>query len=170
MLVTDLCFCYAVGFAGMQNERVMDSWRLPPRFHRKAWETRQCEAGSESLQAVPDRVMCRVLRVKLKLQWKPQKIQNAKNMEHLPTEASGSMCSQPERLACGLKPAKLLRQGCSSPWELTSTTMYPDARHGPVDFDACLTGFQHCFVQIPLFIHFEQVYLLCVSGSWKYVT
>jgi hypothetical protein len=30
------------GFAGMQNARITGSWRLPPEFQRKAWQSREC--------------------------------------------------------------------------------------------------------------------------------
>lgn len=52
--------------------RVGGRWDFPKRFQRKALEGRQRVAGSESLQASPERTMCETGRVTLQLLWKLQ--------------------------------------------------------------------------------------------------
>jgi hypothetical protein len=44
------------GFESTLNARVVGSWKLPPRFQRKAWEATQCVAVSDVLKEAPDRV------------------------------------------------------------------------------------------------------------------
>lgn len=75
-------------FADINNARMIWLYRLPLRFHRKGWKAQQDMAGLKSLQASPERVMCESLRVKLKLQWRIQKVRDSRNMEYLP-EAAG---------------------------------------------------------------------------------
>lgn len=57
----------------MQNLRVRQSWRLPPKFQRQVWEAKQYVMRLESLQADPDRGMCGAVRMKPGLQWIPCK-------------------------------------------------------------------------------------------------
>jgi hypothetical protein len=49
---------------------------VPIRFQRKALEARQCVIRLDSLQAVPEKVM----RVKLKIQWRSQEARDDGNM------------------------------------------------------------------------------------------
>jgi hypothetical protein len=70
------------------------SW-LPPRFQRKA-KGRQCGIGSETLWAAFHSMMHEAVRAKLKLQWKPKKDKDTRNMEDLPRKASGNEQSQPK--------------------------------------------------------------------------
>jgi hypothetical protein len=88
-----------VGSAGIKNARITKLKKLPPRFQRKAWEARQCVAGSVFLQAAPEMVMQEALWVNPKLQWRPQDIGGAMNMEHLLRKIIGSKHSQPKREA-----------------------------------------------------------------------
>lgn len=52
-------------FTSMQNAEVVGSRRLSLRFQRKAWEAWQCAPAREVSEAV---------EVKLKVQWRPQKV------------------------------------------------------------------------------------------------
>jgi hypothetical protein len=73
-------------FAGMQNTRVVGSWRHAITFQRTAWNARPCVIGFKSLKAVPEIAMCEAMRV----QWRPQDIRDARNVEHLLRKASGT--------------------------------------------------------------------------------
>jgi hypothetical protein len=68
------------GFTGMQNPSFMDSWRLPPRFQRKAWEACYCVAESGSLQTSSP-------------QWRaiPQGMRDTRNVEYLLRKVSGNL-------------------------------------------------------------------------------
>lgn len=50
----------------MLDPRVRGSRRLPARLKMKAWESRQCG---------PERAVCEVMRVKLKVQRDPRKVE-----------------------------------------------------------------------------------------------
>lgn len=63
---------------------------LPPRFQRKAWEVRQCMAGSEFLQAVHDSIINKMVRVKSKLQRRIRELRDARNVEYLLRKVLGS--------------------------------------------------------------------------------
>jgi hypothetical protein len=39
------------------------------------------------------------MRMKLKMQWRPQEVKDARNMENMPIKAAGSEQSQPKREA-----------------------------------------------------------------------
>jgi hypothetical protein len=60
------------------------------RFQRKAWGFRQWVAGSESLQAAPEREMHEAMRVKLQVQGRPKDAGDTMYMEHLTGKAVGS--------------------------------------------------------------------------------
>jgi hypothetical protein len=49
----------------------------------------QCVARSESLTAAPERVICETVRVRQKLQWRPQEC-GARNVEPLWKKATGT--------------------------------------------------------------------------------
>jgi hypothetical protein len=74
----------------MQNARVVRSQRLPLRFQRKAWEARQCVAGSASLQAACERAMLVAIKVKTKWQWRPQEVKDSRNVECPLRKAAGN--------------------------------------------------------------------------------
>jgi hypothetical protein len=74
-----LAYLSDAGFAGMQMLRVIGSGRLPLRFQWKAWEDRQCVVEYKSSQVAPGTAMFEVMRVKPKLQWRPQKVKDAKS-------------------------------------------------------------------------------------------
>jgi hypothetical protein len=92
------CPCDAC-FAGRQNARLVGSWRLPHRFKRKAQEARQCVAGTKSLWASPERVMCKAVRVKALMKWIPQNVRDVRNLECLPKKVTDNEQGQPERKA-----------------------------------------------------------------------
>jgi hypothetical protein len=50
---------------------------------------RNCVAGSYSLSTAHERVMCKLVRVKHKLQWRTQDFGDARNMEYLLWKAVG---------------------------------------------------------------------------------
>jgi hypothetical protein len=104
----------------MQNARVMGSWRLPLRFQRKAWEVRQYFAQSESLQEAPERVIHDAIKVKPKLQWKPQDISVARNVESLLKKAAGNEWSHPKREAMKAANSRAMWVSWLIPLELTS--------------------------------------------------
>jgi hypothetical protein len=57
---------YDDGFAGMQNVRVLGSWKFPPRCQKKTWKVRQCMTESEYLQEAPERAMHEAVKIKPK--------------------------------------------------------------------------------------------------------
>jgi hypothetical protein len=61
----------------------MKAWRLPPRFKRKAWEHRHCVAGLDLLQVAPGKVRHEAVRVKPKMQWRPQEGRDARLMKNV---------------------------------------------------------------------------------------
>jgi hypothetical protein len=75
----------------MQNAKVMRSWRLPPRFQA------MCGCKAASKKAVHEAV-----RVKPKLQWRPQDAAVARNVDHLLRKATGNRAAIPKRglVAC----------------------------------------------------------------------
>jgi hypothetical protein len=75
-------------------EALQESWRPPPRFQRKAWETRQCVAGSRFLQTAPEKAMFETEDPGLKL--KTQEFTDTRNMECLLRKPAGSETSQPK--------------------------------------------------------------------------
>lgn len=70
----------------MQNVRVVGSGKHPSRL-QKTREDGQC---------APEKAMCEVVSVKPKLQWKPQKIGEARNMDHIRKYVSRDQ-NQPKR-------------------------------------------------------------------------
>jgi hypothetical protein len=44
---------------------------------------------SGSLQAAPDRTMSETMRLNPKMQWKPQEVRDARNVDHPPKKAAG---------------------------------------------------------------------------------
>lgn len=61
-----------------------------------------------------------VLRVKPKLQWGPQEVRGARNMQCLPRKATGNKQRTLRESSCGLQLPKPWQQGCTSPLEFMS--------------------------------------------------
>jgi hypothetical protein len=98
-----------VDFAGLKIARVMVSWRLLPRFQRKAQEVRQmCVQCWGSCNQILTLLVCGAERVKLKLQRRSQEVKDARNVEHLLREAAGSQHSQPGREAMWAATSKVI--------------------------------------------------------------
>lgn len=90
----------------MQNARVIGSQKLPWGFQRQAWNDRQGVAGPESLKTALDRVMHEVERVKPKRQWRPQGINDARNVECLLREGETASRDTPEEkghMGCSMR-------------------------------------------------------------------
>lgn len=67
------------------------------QISKKTLGGKLCVTGSESLLAMPYTKMLWICkRVKVKLQWKPQKIRDERNVEHLRMEATVSEQNQPK--------------------------------------------------------------------------
>jgi hypothetical protein len=64
-----------------------------PRKPGNVWQ------GQKSLQAAPERAMLEAVRVKPKLQWRPQDVGIVRNVECLSRKATGKEWSQPKREA-----------------------------------------------------------------------
>jgi hypothetical protein len=62
---------------------------------------------SDFLQAGPEREMYEVAEMKLKKQWRPQAVGDARNRGHLPRKATKSEKSLPTGVTCGNQPARL---------------------------------------------------------------
>lgn len=75
---------------GIQNARITVLWKLPYRFQRKAYEARKYVSGSELLKEVLQRARHKVVRQKLKMQWRPHKSRKVSNMEYLLWKVSGN--------------------------------------------------------------------------------
>lgn len=56
-------------FKRIQKARVLGSWKLVPRFHKKVTEARLC-VKTKALQRSPEMPMFDAMKVKPKLQWK----------------------------------------------------------------------------------------------------
>jgi hypothetical protein len=83
----------------MQNTRVMESWRFPPRFQRKAQEGRQCVAELDSLQGDPEKVTCKVVRKKLIVEKLGRDARNVECLQGMPQAVSKA---SPRELPCDL--------------------------------------------------------------------
>lgn len=57
--------------AGMQDDGIKATQRLPLRFKGKTWEDRQHVAGLESFEVAPERAMHGTVNVNLKLDEDP---------------------------------------------------------------------------------------------------
>jgi hypothetical protein len=55
--------------------------------------------GLESLQVAPEKAMHEAVKVRKKLQWIPQDVGNARNVEHLTRKGAGNKWNQPQRKA-----------------------------------------------------------------------
>jgi hypothetical protein len=68
---------HKASFAGIQDSKVIGSWRLPPRFQKKVRKDRKCVAGLGSLQANPKIVKHDAMRMKPKIQWRFQELESS---------------------------------------------------------------------------------------------
>lgn len=99
--------CYphgAAGFTGLQNAGVMGSQRLPTRSQEMALAARQCAPEREEHEAVS---------MKPEMQWRPQKVGEARNMEHLRKATSREQSPRIGHEGCNHQECR----GCTSPLE-----------------------------------------------------
>jgi hypothetical protein len=92
--------------------------------------------------------MHETVRVKVNLQWRSQRVRDARNMEHLPRKAAGSEHNQPKRETMWAEVSKVrLSKHFSAhitPWTL-------DSGHETTEFVG-FAGFHSCFTPIhPIF-------------------
>jgi hypothetical protein len=96
--------------------------------------------------------MHETVTAKLKIQWRPQEVGDARNLEYLLGNGTGNEPNQPKKGAM---------------WDATSTVTgerllklfgahimppcAPYAGHGTTGFNVCPSGFQSCFGHIPSF-------------------
>jgi hypothetical protein len=104
------------------------------------------------MQLAHERVLCEALRVKPKLQWRPQDVVDVRNMKLFPRKAIGNKFSQPKREATWADYdkaiwKKLPKLFCSQVMLLHCL----DAHHGFTGFYVCPDEFLSCFHPISSF-------------------
>lgn len=136
-------------FAGMHSARIMVLWRLSPIFQRKGW---QCITGSESLWVV--------VQVKPKLQCRPKRVGDARNMEHLPSTDVCSKQNQPRLEVMCFANSNISGTGLPKPSGSHVTPLCAMECYGcqmksyrteclPVGFQSCFCLIPPCYVSIP---------------------
>jgi hypothetical protein len=123
----------------------------------------------ESLQTAAERVMCEFVRVKPNLQWKPQDVEDDRNVKHLPSKVAGTEWSQVRREATWTSSSKVI--GLGLPKHLGAHIMTPhalDANLEATGFSVCPAGYQPCLSLVSLCCSILPC-LLCTIVSWKFV-
>jgi hypothetical protein len=96
--------------------------------------------------------------VKSELEWRLQKIRDARNVEHLLRKVTGNKWSNAKREAMDLQLARSWRQAAQELGAHISTLCTLDARHGDIRFNLCPAGFDLALVlsvlSMPPFLHF----------------
>jgi hypothetical protein len=106
------------------------------------------------------------MTVNLKMQWRPQEIVDARNVECLLGKAAGDEQNQPKTEAMWATNGE--DTGARLP-HITSACA-PDVGHRATEVNVCLAWFLSCFglISIFLFLSFGMgIFTLC---HWKYVT
>lgn len=67
------------------------------KISKEAWEARQCVTRLETMHAAPERLMNETVRMKLKIQWKLQRLRDAQNVQYLPRKLQKAAESVKER-------------------------------------------------------------------------
>jgi hypothetical protein len=124
------------GLAGMQNTRVVRSWRLPPRFQKEGlWDWTMCDRVRVPA-AVPGRVTHEAVRVKPKMQWRPQEVRDAKNTDCPLRKPAGGKPSQSRRETKWDTTGKATGMGIPKPFGFYIMTPHvTDTGHGSTEFN-----------------------------------
>jgi hypothetical protein len=114
-------------------------------------EVRKCVPGPESPLVSLETAICKAIVVKLRLQWRPQEVEDVKNVEYLPSKASGSEQNQPKKEAMCDATIKNMGMGLYKPFGshiMRHSAL--DARQRAAEFNVCPAGLQSCTGPIPL--------------------
>lgn len=127
-----------IGFAGIKNERQKKPWSLVLWFQRAT-------EGKVGMGGVPERLLGTGVKVKPKLQWRTQDVDESRTMKHFWWNDVEWSCLKREAI-------ELVGVGLPRPFGT------PDTQHESIRFRVALMGFGPAFIQlflaVPQFSHF----------------